>query len=113
MAETTAAGERRVRMKWTQDINLFIMRTFYQITQLETDMAAYWEKIHRVFVLKYPSIPVSQQRVADQRRTVKKSYSLAKYLSELKLKYGLQLDEELRKRHKKAQTRNILNMKQI
>ncbi|KAI5699786.1 hypothetical protein M8J75_008718 [Diaphorina citri] len=30
MAETTAVGERRVRMKWTQDINLFIMRTFYQ-----------------------------------------------------------------------------------
>ncbi|KAI5731448.1 hypothetical protein M8J77_010139 [Diaphorina citri] len=77
MAETTAVGERRVRMKWTQDINLFIMRTFYQVTQLETNMTAYREKIHRAFVQKYPSMPVSQQRVADQRRTIVKNKLLS------------------------------------
>ncbi|KAI5731699.1 hypothetical protein M8J77_014549 [Diaphorina citri] len=99
MAETTAVGERRVRMKWTQDINLFIMRTFYQVTQLETNMAAYREKIHRAFVQKYPLLPElpsratspispdsgcrngytinAQQRVADQRRTIVKNKLLS------------------------------------
>lgn len=33
---TTKAGKHRIRMKWSNDVNEFIMRTYYTITSLET-----------------------------------------------------------------------------
>lgn len=33
---TTKAGKHRIRMKWSNDVNEFIMRTYYTITHLET-----------------------------------------------------------------------------
>lgn len=33
---TTKAGKQRIRMKWSNDVNQFIMRTYYTITSNET-----------------------------------------------------------------------------
>uniref|UniRef100_A0A8D8R9X1 Uncharacterized protein n=1 Tax=Cacopsylla melanoneura TaxID=428564 RepID=A0A8D8R9X1_9HEMI len=70
LPETTLAGRRRVRMAWTPEVNTFIMRTFYHLTKLETDMTAYQDKLHRTFIAQYPQINVNKGRVADQRRTI-------------------------------------------
>ena len=70
LPETTLAGKRRVRMKWSQDINIFLMRTYYKLTRLETDKAAYRDKMYQAFVENYPTIPVTAQRIADQRRSI-------------------------------------------
>ncbi|KAL4711592.1 hypothetical protein ACJJTC_003609 [Scirpophaga incertulas] len=38
---TTKAGYTRVRMKWGKEVNIFIIRTYFYITKLETDMTTY------------------------------------------------------------------------
>ena len=67
---TTKAGKPRVRMQWTEEMNLFIMRTYLYITRLETDNTMYCKKLHDNFISKYPNINVSSQRIADQRRVI-------------------------------------------
>lgn len=57
-------------MKWTLDLNVFIIRAYFQLTRLETDMTAYMERLYQAFVEKYPDIPVTAQRIADQRRVI-------------------------------------------
>lgn len=67
---TTNAGNRRMRRKWTNEVNLFIMRTYYRITKLETDMTTYRTRLYDEFTKKYPQIQVNVQRVSDQRRVI-------------------------------------------
>ncbi|KAI5720807.1 hypothetical protein M8J77_011910 [Diaphorina citri] len=70
LPETTRVVRPRVRMKWTTELNTFIMRTYYHVTKLETDMTAYVRKMHEAFRAEYPDIEVSEQRIADQRRVI-------------------------------------------
>lgn len=67
---TTQAGLNRTRMKWTEEINLYIMRLYYTITNLETDCTSYRQELHTRFTEKYPTITVTAQRIADQRRAI-------------------------------------------
>ena len=67
---TTKAGKPRVRMKWDQDTNIFIMRTYYHITKLETDLTQYRQLLYQHFMEKYPNANVSEQRVSDQMRAI-------------------------------------------
>ncbi|CAB3232935.1 unnamed protein product [Arctia plantaginis] len=67
---STKSGKPRVRMRWSKEVNLFIMRTYYQITKLETDMTTYRKQLHELFTRHYPDINVTEQRIADQRRTI-------------------------------------------
>lgn len=69
--ETTKAGKPRKRMKWTPDLNSFIMRSYYRITKFETDMTNYRYALHRAFVKEFPQYDsITEQRVADQRRAI-------------------------------------------
>lgn len=67
---TTKAGLIRQRMKWTTDVNIFIMTAYYTITNLESDKTAYRQTLHEQFTQKYPEYNATVQRVADQRRVI-------------------------------------------
>lgn len=69
--ETTKAGKPRKRMKWTEEMNSFIMRSYYKITKFETDMTMYRSALHRAFIEKFPSLQnITVQRIADQMRVI-------------------------------------------
>lgn len=70
MLGTTMAGKPRQRMKWTTEINEYIMRCYYNITKNETDVGAYRLLLHQAFLQKYPERQVTEQRIADQRRAI-------------------------------------------
>ena len=67
---TTKAGKIRQAMKWTEEVNKFIMRTYYTITSLESNTTAYRNQLYQQFVTQYPQYQVTEQRIADQRRTI-------------------------------------------
>ncbi|KAL0803287.1 hypothetical protein ABMA28_017234 [Loxostege sticticalis] len=103
---TTKAGKPRVRMKWDDDMNTFIMRTYYYITKLETDRTMYCKNLHDHFRLKYPNIEVSAQRIADQRRVIIRN----KLLSDTVLQnIKLEVEEKLKLEDRELQLteRNI------
>lgn len=77
---TTLANIPRVRMKWTADINKFIMRTYYTITHLETNTTSYRHTLHQIFTHKYPNITVTIQNLADRRRAIVKKHLLPEFV---------------------------------
>jgi hypothetical protein len=72
--EATASdgtGSRR-RRKWTYDINHTIMRIYYQLTKGETDKTLYRQKVYAEVIKQIPELAnVTEQRIADQIRTIK------------------------------------------
>nr|AAA92147.1 reverse transcriptase [Bombyx mori] len=101
---STKAGKTRGRMKWSREVNLFIMRTYYYVTKLETDLTIYRKKLHEHFSLKYPNVIISQQRISDQKRAIERN----KLLSQETLD---RLKEEVRKQLEDEQTNNVENEK--
>ncbi|KAG6439145.1 hypothetical protein O3G_MSEX000525, partial [Manduca sexta] len=93
---STKAGKPRMRMKWSNDVNIFIMRTYYYITKLETDFTTYRKRLHEYFTRSYPEVNVNEQRVSDQRRTIIRNKLLSqKVLNKLKEDIRIKLlDEE-------------------
>lgn len=64
-------GKRR--MKWTKNINTQVMRSYFIVTDLETNMTMYCNRLHEDFVRAMPNLShLSAQRIADQRRTILK-----------------------------------------
>ncbi|KAL0867793.1 hypothetical protein ABMA27_008500 [Loxostege sticticalis] len=93
---TTKAGKPRVRMKWDNDVNLFIMRTYYYITKLETDKTMYCKRLFDQFRLQYPETNVTAQRIADQRRAIIRNKLLSdETLQQLKIEIAEQLKTEV------------------
>ncbi|KAL0812006.1 hypothetical protein ABMA28_009402 [Loxostege sticticalis] len=92
---TTKAGKPRVRMKWDNEINTFIMRTYLYVTKLETDRTMYCKNLHDRFILKYPHVNVSAQRIADQRRVIVRNKLLPDtVIEQIKSEVREQLDRE-------------------
>lgn len=81
-SETTLAGRPRLRMKWNQEMNIFVMRSYYQITRLETEMTDLGRKLHESFTVQFPNITANAQRVADQRRTIVRNKLLSEEIIE-------------------------------
>ena len=69
---STKEGKIRQRLKWTEEMNQYIMRCYYKLTQMRTDETAYRSKLHEIFKQKYTTMEVTVQRVADQRRAIEK-----------------------------------------
>src|SRR5690606_22886939 len=67
---TTKAGNIRKRMSWSTEMNTIIMRLYYTVTNLETDMTMYRQKLYKQFKNLYPQLEVTEGRVADQRRAI-------------------------------------------
>ena len=67
---TTKMGKPRQRMKWTTEVNKSVMRCYFYVTTLETEMTMYRARMYEMFKQENPDIEVSEQRIADQRRTI-------------------------------------------
>lgn len=67
---TTAAGNPRQRMKWDMKKNMAVMRCYFKATNIESNTSAYRTSMYRLFKAEYPNLDVTEQRVADQRRTI-------------------------------------------
>jgi hypothetical protein len=39
-------------MKWTDEIDIFIMLAYYRITKIEIGLASYWDQPYREFMAK-------------------------------------------------------------
>ena len=67
--ETRAVGVQR--MRWSNELNKDIMRSYYKVTKGETDLTMYRHKLHEDLLQKRPELgTISEQRIADQRRTI-------------------------------------------
>lgn len=72
----------RQRMSWSNDINETILRTYYKITQLETNRTAYRPALHAAVITAHPHLlHVSEQRISDQLRAIIKN----KYLTDTRI----------------------------
>lgn len=92
---STKAGKTRVRMRWNKEVNMFIMRTYFHITKLETDMTTYRQQLHELFTQQYPEVTVSEQRISDQRRVIVRNKLLSQdILNQLRDDVRLKLQEE-------------------
>lgn len=67
---TTKAGKPRQRMKWTSLMNETILRVYYQVTNLGQITVGYRQQLHAEFCKVYPELQVTEQRIADQYRTI-------------------------------------------
>lgn len=69
LAPTT--DSRKTRRKWSKEMNKFILRTYLQLTLMETDTNGYLPLLHTKFIEHFPEMQtISRQRVGDQRRAV-------------------------------------------
>lgn len=69
---TTKTGKTRVRRQWTEEINKLLMQCYYSVTNGETDLTAYQNKVWELFKTKYPTWnDITRQNVTSQIRVVK------------------------------------------
>lgn len=68
---------KRARKKWTNEMNEFITRTYFIITENETKPRAYLDRLHQQFTQQFPQMDVSKQRVGDQRRAILRNKLIA------------------------------------
>jgi len=69
-------------MKWTDEINIFVMRAYYRITNLEIGFTAYRDQLCGEFIEKYPGTNVTALRISDQRRVIVRNHKLLPALLE-------------------------------
>ena len=79
-AEITAPiqGGRRTRKKWSKDMNSFIMRHYFILSELETNTKTYLTPLHARFIEQFPEMTIGKQRVGDQRRAIVQRQFLTK-----------------------------------
>ncbi|CAG5021030.1 unnamed protein product [Parnassius apollo] len=70
-AASAAGGVRR--MRWTRDMNANAMRAYYRAKGEETAGIAYRARMHCFFAELEPSIPVTEQNLADRVRYIMRS----------------------------------------
>ncbi|XP_054744487.1 uncharacterized protein LOC129248901 [Anastrepha obliqua] len=71
-AATSPVVATRQRIKWTSEINEFLLRTYLQITKLETHRTLFRKRLREKFVEKYPQMNVSEQNLSDQLRAIRR-----------------------------------------
>jgi hypothetical protein len=64
--QTSKAGKPRQRIKWDDEMNTFIMRSYYIDTENETNMAMYRQKFTKhlshstlIYVLQNKELPIN------------------------------------------------------
>lgn len=66
----TQAGRPRQRRAWTTHINEALLRTYYRVTHLETDLTGFRSRLHLNFTTQHRDYNVSEQRLSDQIRVI-------------------------------------------
>ncbi|CAG4958569.1 unnamed protein product [Parnassius apollo] len=77
---STAGGVRR--MRWTKNMNANALRAYYRVKGKEIPGIAFRARMHCSFAELEPSIPVTEQNLADQ----------ARYIMRSKIFYGAELE---------------------
>ncbi|KAL3279411.1 hypothetical protein HHI36_016922 [Cryptolaemus montrouzieri] len=68
---TTSHNEKVRRKKWTMDENKRILRSYFRVTNLETDKTMYRTKLFQNVIAHIPHLrEFTEQRIADQRRVI-------------------------------------------
>lgn len=68
---TRAENQQKKRMKWDNNTNKQVMRSYFRVTSLETDLTMYRQRMHKDFTAALPHYKhLSEQRIADQRRAI-------------------------------------------
>ena len=67
--QNTQNNNRRQRMKWTKVSNIDIMRCYFQ-TVLRIPDQPYRKQFHQRWCLLHPELPLTEQRICDQQRTM-------------------------------------------
>ena len=93
----SAAVSSRTRKKWSVEMNIFIVRTYFILTSLETiNTNAYLTPLHAEFIKRFPNMQVSKQRVGDQRRAIMYRNLLTTHkIQEIREEVRLLLEKEL------------------
>ncbi|KAL0901581.1 hypothetical protein ABMA27_006802 [Loxostege sticticalis] len=67
----TTSNTTRPRMRWNNEYNEAIIRAYYKITKLESNITAYRPLLHQSFIEKFPHLAhLSEQRISDQKRLI-------------------------------------------
>ncbi|KAF9802031.1 hypothetical protein SFRURICE_004282 [Spodoptera frugiperda] len=96
-AEVTAPaqGGRRTRKTWTKQMNIFIMRHYFILTDLESNTRTYLTPLHARFTAEFPDMNASKQRVGDQRRAiVQRNFLTNEEISNIKAEVRLLLQHD-------------------
>ena len=64
------SNDQPKRRRWTAEMNIFILRSYLEITALETDTNRYLDTLYKNFIKQYPHFEVTRQRLGDQRRAI-------------------------------------------
>lgn len=58
-------------MKWTDQLNEFIVRAYYRVTNLEEEIHGFRTRLHEEFIARFPELRhLTEQRIADQYRVI-------------------------------------------
>ncbi|CAD6996044.1 unnamed protein product [Ceratitis capitata] len=71
-AATNPTVSPRQRKKWTTEVNEYLLRTYLQITKLETHRTLFRKRLREKFIVKYPQMDVSEQNLSDQIRAIRR-----------------------------------------
>jgi hypothetical protein len=108
MLGTTKTGKPHQRIQLSKEMNTFVMRQYYIITELETTKIGYRQELHDGFTRQYPEMDVSKQRIADQRRTIVTKNLLTKpWLEEIRAQVAETLKETTVKENDQDSEENI------
>ena len=100
----TISNNQSTRMRWTNEHNETILKAYFKITRLETDLTTYRQQLHQHFVNSFPKLThISEQRVADQKRLILKN----KYIKQDRLN---KIKEEVKK---ELEAEDLTNSNQV
>lgn len=83
---------RAKRIKWSNDMNEFIIRSYYMCTKSESDCTMWRQKVHELFCKKFPNLIVTEQRIADQKRVINKGLLAPGIIEQIKEEVRSKLD---------------------
>ncbi|XP_030747223.1 uncharacterized protein LOC115875834 [Sitophilus oryzae] len=88
--------ENGKRMKWTRELNIDIMPSFYYVNQCQYQPLPGWRSsLHADFTRRHPDLQVSEQNVVDRKRVIlSKQYLTVDELQNIKREVGNILQQE-------------------
>lgn len=67
---TTREGMPRRRIQWTNEMNEYVIKSYYRVTQCETIRTGYRQQLHHEFSTNFPNLNLTEQNIADRRAAI-------------------------------------------
>jgi Reverse transcriptase (RNA-dependent DNA polymerase) len=72
-ASPASSQQTSPRARWTKDLNITIMRAFYRVTKMETDMTRYQQRMHAEWLKTQPDdCTTTKTQLANQLAAIRK-----------------------------------------